>query len=71
MSYPRIYFTNALVFSGGVNPKDTFQSMHTARDASYRSGLALKRHADTQHGGEVKEDCPACRDIQSRMEGLA
>lgn len=42
-----------------------------SRNQDLRSGLALRRHCDSAHGGVEDVNCPACRELRKKMEALA
>lgn len=37
---------------------------------NYKNGTALQGHADSAHGGEVLDTCPACIEIRQKQEKL-
>ena len=51
-----------------TNPDEEHKLMRDAQIQGYASGDALKTHADSAHGGVVSESCPACKEIQRKME---
>ena len=51
-----------------INPDEAHKQMVIAQATAYATGAALKTHADSAHGGVVSESCPACKEIQRKME---
>ena len=53
-----------------INPDAARKIARGQQRQGYLSGEALRQHAKTAHNGQVLESCPACREIQRKMEKM-
>ena len=51
-----------------INPDAARKIARGQQRQGYLSGEALRQHAKTAHNGQVLESCPACREIQKKMD---
>jgi len=51
-----------------INPRDDYAICRAKQVVGYRTGSALQSHINTCHGGQVSDTCPACKEIQRKME---
>jgi hypothetical protein len=52
-----------------INPDAAHKIARGQQIHGYRTGGALQNHINSAHEGVVCESCPACKEIQRKMEG--
>jgi hypothetical protein len=53
-----------------TNEATTYMKEHERQKRNTKSGVALKTHTASAHGGKVQADCPACIEIQRKQKEL-